>query len=300
MVDVTNLEEYPIWYSFCIAMLMGTVHVLFGPDHVSALVLLVAGVKRHEQISDSTNKWQLCKKSAMQGFRWGLGHTIGLTFMTAIFMTFRGEIPMDKVGTVSDYIVGSMMIIIGTASLFSLYKWYQRRQKQLLHLRDVEINYPRLHPNDGCPLAVLSSSDAHIEAHEYNFTHRHTTENEEEPVVTTSNTLWSSFRRWRMGDTFTDSPTSAYVIGCVHGISGLSGVVYVLPALFLDDTVRLILYLLGFAITSIGSMSALGGTLGLVPQGTKNIMLFSGIAGLCALGVGVMWVVFTYLGMLDL
>ena len=105
MVDVTDLDTYPIWYSFCIAMLMGVTHVVLGPDHVSALVLLVAGVKRHEQISDTTNKWQLCKKSAMQGFRWGLGHTIGLTFMTAIFMTFRDQIPMDKVGTVSDYIV---------------------------------------------------------------------------------------------------------------------------------------------------------------------------------------------------
>ena len=89
MVDVTNLDTYPVWYSFCIAMLMGVTHVVLGPDHVSALVLLVAGVKRHEQICDTTNKWQLCKKSAMQGFRWGLGHTIGLTFMTAIFMIFK-------------------------------------------------------------------------------------------------------------------------------------------------------------------------------------------------------------------
>lgn len=300
MVDVTDLDTYPMWYSFCIAMLMGVTHVVLGPDHVSALVLLVAGVKRHEQICDTTNKWQLCKKSAMQGFRWGLGHTIGLTFMTAIFMTFRDQIPMDKVGTVSDYIVGSMMIIIGSAALISLYKWYKRRRTQLLHLRDIKINHPRLHPNDGCPLPIMGKTEAHTEAHEYNFTHRHVNEDDDDNPITTTNTLWSRFRRWRMGDTFTDSPTSAYVIGGVHGISGLSGVVYVLPALFLDDTVRLILYLLGFAITSIGSMSALGGTLGLVPQGTKNVMLFSGFAGVCALGVGTMWIVLTYMDKLDL
>lgn len=300
MVDVTDLDTYPVWYSFCIAMLMGVTHVVLGPDHVSALVLLVTGVKRHEQICDSTNKWQLCKKSAMQGFRWGLGHTIGLTFMTAIFMTFRDEIPMDEVGTVSDYIVGSMMILIGSAALFSLYRWHKSRQRQLLHLRDIETNHSRLHPTDGCPLPILGNSEAHVEAHEYNFTHRHVNENDDENSITTSNTLWSRFRRWRMGDTFTDSPTSAYVIGGVHGISGLSGVVYVLPALFLDDTVRLLLYLLGFAIASIGSMSALGGTLGLMPQGTKNIMLFSGFAGICALGVGTMWIVLTYMGKLDL
>ena len=42
MVDVTDLDTYPVWYSFCIAMLMGVTHVVLGPDHVSALVLLVA------------------------------------------------------------------------------------------------------------------------------------------------------------------------------------------------------------------------------------------------------------------
>jgi len=207
---------------------------------------------------------------------------------------------MDEVGTVSDYIVGFMMILIGSVALFSLYRWHKRRQIQLLHLRDIEMSHTRLHRTDGCPLPILGNSEAHTEAHEYNFTHRHVNENDDENSITTSNTLWSRFRRWRMGDTFTDSPTSAYVIGGVHGISGLSGVVYVLPALFLDDTVRLILYLLGFAITSIGSMSALGGTLGLMPQGTKNIMLFSGFAGICALGVGTMWIVLTYMGKLDL
>ena len=143
---------------------------------------------------------------------------------------------MDEVGTVSDYIVGSMMILIGSAAIISLYKWHKRRQRQLLHLRDIETNHPRLHPADGCPLPILGNSEAHVEAHEYNFTHRHVNENDDENSITTSNTLWSRFRRWRMGDTFTDSPTSAYVIGGVHGISGLSGVVYVLPALFLDDT----------------------------------------------------------------
>lgn len=299
-MELTNLDTHPIWYSFCIAMLMGVTHVVLGPDHVSALVLLVAGVKRREQINDPTGKWQICKKSAMQGLRWGLGHTIGLTFMTAIFMMFRNSIPMDEVGTASDYIVGSMMILIGSMTLFSLYKWYKRKRIELLHIKDVEATHPGLHPTDGLPAPISSSSDAHREAHDYHFTHIHVDENHEDEPISSPITLWAKFRRWKMGDTFTDSPTSAYMIGGVHGVSGLSGVVYVLPALFLNDTVRLILYLLGFAITSIGSMTALGGTLSIFPQGTKNVMLFSGFAGVCALGVGIMWIVLTYMGKLDL
>jgi hypothetical protein len=103
-----------------------------------------------------------------------------------------------------------------------------------------------------------------------------------------------------MGDTFTDSPTSAYVVGGIHGISGLSGIVYVLPALFLNDNFRLFLYMLGFFITSIASMSLVGGVLGLVPGGTFKIMTLNGIAGVSVIGVGVMWIVLSYLGLLNL
>ena len=103
-----------------------------------------------------------------------------------------------------------------------------------------------------------------------------------------------------MGDTFTDSSTSAYVVGCVHGISGLSGIVYILPALFLDDTNRLMTYLGGFFMTSIVSMTGLASLMGLVPSGTKKLMVFNGVAGVSVFSVGVLWIVLTSMDKLNL
>jgi hypothetical protein len=293
MVNVSYLDTSTPLTSFIVAMLVGVTHVLLGPDHVSALFLLVAGVKRREHLNENSNSFSIWKKCASQGFRWGIGHTIGLSFMTSIFMIFRDDIPMDQLGAASDYIVGSMMILIGTATLFSLYKWNKNEKKRIQHIRgetDIE------HPIDGIPLPVISISDAHTEAHDHHLTHIHS----ETDAVSERKTLWDKFNTWRMGDTFTDSPTSAYVVGGIHGISGLSGIVYVLPALFLNDNFRLFLYMLGFFITSITSMSLVGGVLGLVPGGTFKIMTLNGIAGVSVIGVGVMWIVLSYLGLLNL
>ena len=296
MVDVSYLDTATPLTSFLVAMLVGVTHVLLGPDHVSALFLLVAGVKRREHLNENSNSFSIWKKCASQGFRWGIGHTIGLSFMTSIFMIFRDDIPIDKIGVASDYIVGSMMILIGTATLFSLYKWYKNEKVRLQHINgqiDTEIGG---HLTDGLPLPVIYISDAHTEAHEHHLTHTHTDSN----AVSERKTLWDKFKTWRMGDTFTDNSTSAYVIGGIHGISGLSGIVYVLPALFLNDNFRLFLYMLGFFITSIASMSLVGGVLGLVPGGTFKIMTLNGIAGVSVIGVGVMWIVLSYLGLLNL
>ncbi len=297
MVDVSYLDTATPLTSFIVAMLVGVTHVLLGPDHVSALFLLVAGVKRREHLNENSTSLSIWKECTLQGFRWGVGHTIGLSFMTSIFMIFRDDIPVDQIGAASDYIVGSMMILIGTASLYSLYKWVKRERQHIKHINGETDTELAGHPIDGLPLPVIPISDAHNEAHNHHLTHIHSNNDD---AVNENKTLWDQFKTWRMGDTFTDSSTSAYVVGGVHGISGLSGIVYILPALFLNDNFRLFLYMLGFFITSIASMSLVGGTLGLVPGGTVKIMTLNCIAGVSVIGVGVMWIVLSYLGLLDL
>jgi hypothetical protein len=58
--------------------------------------------------------------------------------------------------------------------------------------------------------------------------------------------------------------------------------------------------MLGFFMASITSMSIVGGTIGLVPGGTVKIMILNGIAGVSVIGIGIMWIVLSYLGLLDL
>jgi hypothetical protein len=70
--------------------------------------------------------------------------------------------------------------------------------------------------------------------------------------------------------------------------------------LILNDTGRLLLYLLGFTITSIGSMSGVAAVMGLVPQGTKKLMIMNGVTGTVVIGVGIIWIVLTSTDKLDL
>ena len=53
-------------------MLMGIVHVLTGPDHLSALATLSSNVDAMEAF--------IC------GFQWGFGHSIGIILVGAIFI----------------------------------------------------------------------------------------------------------------------------------------------------------------------------------------------------------------------
>ena len=171
-------------------------------------------------------------------------------------------------------------------------------KKRLKHMaRPTDEEYCNGHPNDGLPLHIKNSSDAHVEAHEHHLTHLHSDDSD---AINENKTLWQKFTDWRMGDTFTDTPTSAYVVGGLHGVSGLSGIVYVLPALFLDDNLRLFLYMIGFFMTSIASMTVVGGTIGLVPASTKKLMFVNGFAGTAVLGIGIMWIVLTYMDKLYL
>lgn len=294
MVDLQNISNLSSWGVFCVSMLMGVSHVILGPDHVSALLLLVAGVKRREQINDE-NTGKRWHQSALQGFRWGVGHTLGLGSMTAIFMAFKNSIPVEKIATASDYIVGSMMLTVGITSLVSLHKWRVKEQKKKLHLDNGnDQTFP--HPSDGLPISVLPISEAHNEAHEHNMCHTH----EDSSGITYKETLWIKFKKWRIGDTFTDSPRSAYIVGAVHGVSGLSGIVYILPVLFLNDTMRLSLYMFGFTITSIMSMYIFAAFLGFIPHSTKKIMILNGVAGTLVSCIGVMWIVLTSMNKLDL
>lgn len=72
-------------------LLMGLVHVLSGPDHLSALATLSVG-----------NSW----KAFYLGIRWGLGHSTGLVLIAAIFLAFDGDFDLSKVAYYCDWIVG--------------------------------------------------------------------------------------------------------------------------------------------------------------------------------------------------
>eukprot|EP00644_Phytophthora_capsici_P017068 jgi/Phyca11/12104/fgenesh1_pm.PHYCAscaffold_96_\ len=79
-------------------LLLGIVHVLTGPDHLSALAAMSNG-----------GSW----RAFALGLRWGCGHSLGLIIMTAIFFAAGQTIDLDATGEYLNYVVGVFMIALG-------------------------------------------------------------------------------------------------------------------------------------------------------------------------------------------
>lgn len=79
-------------------MLFGLIHVLTGPDHLSALATLSAG-----------SSW----RSFALGIRWGCGHSIGLIVMAVVFIALDGKLDFSVLNEVTDILVGVFMVALG-------------------------------------------------------------------------------------------------------------------------------------------------------------------------------------------
>ena len=180
-----------------------------------------------------------------------------------------------------------------------------RSRAESEHVEDVMVDgegdaqtHEEAHGCDVEPVRVASGSEAHREAHALGVAHTHVRQHDVEEgtcdVSTERESLWKRLRSLRY-DT-----TPSYVIGFVHGVSGFSGVVYVLPAVFLADETRVMLYMLGFFISSLLAMTAFSALLGMVPHSVKNTIRISIGGGAFVFAVGIMWIVLTALDKLDL
>jgi hypothetical protein len=85
-------------------MLMGAFHVISGADHLSALATLAVG-------SSWTAMWL--------GFRWGVGHSVGLLLVALIFMGLKQKIDIRAVSHHLNIVVGFFMIALGLLGIWS-------------------------------------------------------------------------------------------------------------------------------------------------------------------------------------
>lgn len=85
--------------------MMGAMHALLGPDHMSALLTLTVNRPPVE--------------AAWLGIRWGLGHSAGLLVVTAFFLVLRDSSGLDQQGVLDafqggmDWAVGAIMLCLG-------------------------------------------------------------------------------------------------------------------------------------------------------------------------------------------
>lgn len=267
--------------------------------------------------------WRQC---ARQGLRWSVGHSLGLGVMTAAFVgaLASNERASENLAMASDYIVGCAMLALGASILWSTSKAMATAARAKAHVEDAEgrlrdAKTAGLHAPEprtlgasmvGAkdPMRVLAGSDAHREAHKLGVSHTHVVKGDvekggcsgEEDVASERESIWKRLKTAMGDESNREGRLAAYVVGLVHGISGLSGVVYVLPAVFLADERRVATYLCGFFLSSTIAMTALAAIVGAVPQNAVRANYFSLVAGVGVFAVGITWIALTAMDKLDL
>ncbi|KAI9920473.1 hypothetical protein PsorP6_015679 [Peronosclerospora sorghi] len=292
-------------------LVLGIVHVLTGPDHLSALAAMTTG-----------SSW----RAFALGMRWGCGHSIGLVCMALIFFAAGQTVDLDAVGGYLNYVVGFFMITLGVWTAVHVWKKYQAKVKDggdqsFMSARSGGLDHNRVSllrvglsnavlpqgsmspareqgPDD--PLASPSSS-YHVPVQETGdsclATHLQTPSPDKAAGTKSCRCAprhWTCCRKINFENPTTQK-VMALLVGIIHGFAGPGGILGVLPAVVLHDWIKSAAYLGSFCAASIVMMGIFAALYGEVTGrlgGTSSVVevrigLFSALFSFL---VGVAWV----------
>lgn len=286
---VTALEGASLPGIVATGLLLGLVHVLTGPDHLSALIVLSAG-----------SSWRSCQL----GMRWGCGHSTGLIVVTACFLALNQHLDVDTFGSYCDFMVGFLMMGLGLWSLrYYLLLHHKLQLKHQLQHQQAGETTPLQLEAELQQLQEDSDSDSEVQKilHDHHLDHR--TSTDEQPAKPTTKTCCFGLVTADIKNPRTQQLT-AFAYGTAHGLAGTGGILGVLPAVILNDWAKSSSYLGAFCLSSILTM---GGFAALYGEVTGRMSRFSdsslvrvGVFSSCvSLCVGIMWVVLVSTGTLD-
>jgi len=76
----------------------GAAHVVTGPDHLAALAPIAVDEPR---------------RAARLGFRWGLGHGLGVLFLGGLGVSLKTSIDISVISAWAEFFVGAVLIFVG-------------------------------------------------------------------------------------------------------------------------------------------------------------------------------------------
>jgi hypothetical protein len=246
---------------------MGTLHVLAGPDHLSALATLSAGSSY---------------KAFAVGIRWGLGHSSGLIVITVVFIYLKGDLDLRKIGRFGDFLVGIFMLMIGLYSAYTAVKANSNRIKKRNKDGEEDMSTPSF-----CCAREALDHDA-------------------SDTLFCANTRCSQcnfLQHVELKDPHSQR-VLAFIIGIVHGVAGPGAILGVLPAVEMQNWQSSCIYLSSFIITStlsMGTFAALYGELSKRIGSTAECveLLVSLFSASLSIGVGILWITLSYYGKLN-
>jgi hypothetical protein len=121
---------------------LGVVHVVTGPDHLSAIATLSVG-----------SSW----RAFGIGVRWGCGHSAGLVLMTAVLRSFRLNI--ENVTRICETLVGVAMLTLGAVGVLRAVR-NRRRNAASSRMSEEEMRELQTLKSDGATVAPRTRSAA--------------------------------------------------------------------------------------------------------------------------------------------
>eukprot|EP00638_Chattonella_subsalsa_P009901 CAMPEP_0117738554 /NCGR_PEP_ID=MMETSP0947-20121206/3202_1 /TAXON_ID=44440 /ORGANISM="Chattonella subsalsa, Strain CCMP2191" /LENGTH=325 /DNA_ID=CAMNT_0005554273 /DNA_START=92 /DNA_END=1072 /DNA_ORIENTATION=+ len=305
-------------------IVFGVIHVLTGPDHLSALATLSVGAK--------------CKAFSL-GVRWGMGHSTGLIIIAIIFLSMGQALDLSVLEFYCGFIVGIFMIGLGLVSLYNALKKKNSSQAQYGGTDKSNIVLPgaldrngsfvkeeklrllgsRLRPPPFQAPSELSGGIGYslVPSQDPDAPQQMEREDAKNEKLLSSADHPSTMQRamqvlcpWCKGEDGRinlDSPLVqrllAFSVGVVHGIAGPGGVLGVLPAVQLHDWEKSSLYLGSFCLAStliMGVFAALYGEITHRMSSTERMhFILTVVSASFSIAVGILWLVLLSLGKLD-
>ena len=281
---------------------LGVLHVLTGPDHLSAICTLSASVSS-------------CRTSFGLGVRWGVGHSIGLLLVGIILIAILDassgtlEVP-EPVSRSFEALVGVFMILLGFYGLALAQR--KRRDANNSSAQDIAVHErTSIEPNsvsevdvDDDPedaLVVKVPADDDMPGSGRPQPSVDAELNQCGPVVEAH--AHEHFACCLFFTSKLSTTSMALLMGIVHGFAGPGGVLGVIPAVQIRDAKLATLYLGTFCITSTFTMGCFASLFGVMTRwvGVKSGWEFKVecTSACLSIVVGITWLVLTAIGKLD-
>jgi uncharacterized membrane protein YsdA (DUF1294 family) len=289
---------------------LGVLHVLAGPDHLSALATLSVGGSF---------------KALSLGIRWGLGHSTGLVFVAVIFISLKGDMDLRSIGRFSNIVLGIFMITIGFFGVISALKIFkEKRTKRDFDLNPStanvkELSLPSLviHPFPLQKIAIelqqsskieqsFDVEESYIESYESGDNHVDKNSIDSYNGHHDHKECWDFFRALSFIDMHdaTTQKIVSFLIGVLHGVAGPGAILGVLPAVEMQSWRASSCYLGSFIVASTLSMGAFAALYGeatkLIGSTAESVELGLRVfSSSLSMLVGALWLGLSLLGRLE-
>lgn len=239
-------------FPFLAGIIAAVFHVISGPDHLAAVTPFAIESKRRA--------WKV-------GLFWGIGHLSGMLSIGVLFLLFKELIPVERISTHSEKMVGVILIGLALWIFFKIFKDEKQHKHTHVHADTNPIIHKHEHFHPNSKTSIIKTPHIH-NTHE---PHTHKNSNLKQGKITSLS------------------------VGFIHGLAGVAHFLLFLPVIGFTSKLAAVQYIVGFAAGTLFAMIIVAFIIGKIAGFTTNkhnSIYFKGLrlaSGFFAFVIGVYW-----------